>query len=643
MLGCPLGSIEGHEGSEVHTERTPTGWFLKAATGLRAELKGHQHAVICRVEPGEDREVVQLGCGEASSALCNAAYFPKEDTAYVFRAEGVRIETILKDGHAKGYAILCGGPMSVTVVQDYMRVHRGLPWFEPMDRKRFPTAPAGWCSWYYYYLKVNEGELIQNLEWLADNLKEFGCEWVQIDDGWQGRGDGYGSNRDWFETCDQDFPHGMKWCADRIKAKGMRPGIWCIPFTQSNSETFEREPMLFVRDEDGSSPGELAEELTYEWMPAEERQYEWAGRYFLDPTGEEGKQYMHRLFHMLCQEWGYDYVKIDAQGMMAGFYERHRPRLTDPSLGGERAYRAGLDAMRSEMGRSRFLLNCGAGWSSCGLCDGVRIGGDVALSWEGMQQAIGSTMRWLYLNTLAFYTDPDVVCVRDPLPVEQARLWATMVGITGQLLMASDKMYELPDERVELLRRIFPVADIHPMELYPLDGGQKPSIFDLKVCKPGVGCWDVVALFNWAESELKTFELSPARLGLPLGSWVCLDVWTGELLDAGDGELDLDVPPASCRVIGYWHNEGVPRVVGTNRHLTQGIVDLDKVEWDGEHLRLSGTSHVVAGDPYKVRIFVPERFAIREPELSKVGPIAELVINSKKSRKVHWRVDFQST
>ena len=640
MNACPLVNAQSPDGKDVIPERTPTGWYLRAAAGLAADLRGFADGILCRIEPGPDKEVVQLGIGHAASRLCNAIYSPRSDTAVRFGADGLELTAAPKAGRSAAFHLRCTGPLSLNVVPNYMRVARKLPWFTPLDRRKFPRPPAGWCSWYYYYLKINEKELVRNVDWLAEHLKPFGCEWVQIDDGWQGVGENFGSNRDWFVTCRRDFPRGMKWCADYIRAKGLRPGIWCIPFTQSDTELHAREPALFVHAPDGRSPGERTEPLEYEWMPESERWFEWAGRYYIDPTGEQGQRYLRRLFEMLCDEWGYDYVKIDAQGGMAGLLGKHRPQLSDPSLDGDRAYRRGLEAAKAVMGPGRFLLNCGHGFASCGLCDGIRIGGDVGLNWAGMQPAIRSTMDWLFLNTIAFYTDPDVACVRPPLPCEQARLWATLLAVTGQLLMASDKMDELPDERVELLRRIFPVADIHPMELYPLDADAKPGIFDLKIDRPGVGRWDVVALFNWSESEPRTFELSPERLGLAGERWICLDAWSGELLHHGDGRLALAVAPASSRTVTYWPDLGRPQVVGTSRHLTQGAVDLDRVSWDGDRLRLSGRSRVVGGDPYRIRLFVPPPYRVLTRGLEQTGPLAERIIRTDRNRKVSWRIDF---
>ena len=635
----PLGSIEGFDGVKVGVERTPIGWHFTTPTGFKAKVRGFKDGIICRVAPGVDKEVVQLGIGAATSLLCNALYSPSEDTALVFKADDLSIEAV-KGRLTSGFTVSCTGPMDITVMESYMKVHRDLPWFKPLDKKHFPKPPAGWCSWYYYYLNINEEEVVKNTDWLEKNLKQFGCEWVQIDDGWQGRGKGLGTNRDWFITHEPDFPHGMKYSADHIRSKGFRPGIWLIPFGQSNEELFKNQPSLFVRKEDGGSPGKRETPWNWEGFDEADLWVDWVGHFFIDPTGKDGREYLQRLFKMVCDEWGYEYVKIDGQSDMAPIYTKNRRQLADPSLDGVRAYHAGLDAIKSVMGKDRFLLSCGHCFDSPDYCQGVRTSGDVYLEWTGIEPAIVGTMRWLFINTIMYYTDPDVVCVREPLPYEQAELWANLYGITGQLLMASDKMYELPDERVDLLRRIFPVADIHPMELYPLDQQNKPSIFDLKIGKPSVGKWDVVALFNWSTEEAKAFDLTPEKLGLKSGEWVVMDFKSGKLVHKGNGKIQVHVPPTSCRVIGYWEDESRPQLVGTNRHITQGAVDLLSVKWDENKLRLSGMSEVVGGDPYHLRIYVPEGYKATTKGVTQDGQIAELVLNNRKNGKSNWRIDF---
>ena len=68
------------------------------------------------------------------------------------------------------------------------------------------------------------------------------------------------------------------------------------------------------------------------------------------------------------------------------------------------------------------------------------------------------------------------------------------MGITGQLLMTSDDMPALPEDRVELLRASSPWPTSGPWNSMGLCGW--PRIFDSRVFSPGAGRWDVVAIFN---------------------------------------------------------------------------------------------------------------------------------------------------
>ena len=634
MEPCQLMNL--HTRPKCAVQAIPGGWFVPAANGVSVEIADSAEAVIGRVAPGLDADVVQLGIGDTTSRLCNAVFLPRRDEAMGFQADGLKLSK--GDGSAR---VECSGPLRVTVLRDYMKAHRNLPWYQPMERRAFPTPPAGWCSWYYYYTRITEKEVVRNTDWLAEHLRQFGCQWVQIDDGWQGRGDGYGTNRDWFVTCKRDFPHGMKFLANYIRAKGFRPGIWCIPFSQSDRKLYKRQPGLFVHRPDGGTPGERSTPLPYEWMHPSERMFEWSGRYVIDPTGRAGDRYLRKLFEMLCNEWGYQYVKIDAQSSMPGIYADHRQRLADSSLDGEHVYRMGLDIIKGVMGRDKFLLNCGGAWASAGQCEGIRIGGDVQASWAGVATAAECTLRWLWLNTLAFYTDPDAVCVREPLSYEQARAWAVLAGITGQLLMTSDKMYELPEDRVELLRRILPVADIHPMELYPMDTRVWPGVFDLKVDLPGVGLWDVVACFNWSTTDARKVELTPQRLGLETGEYLWQDVWARALRQPTDGKLTLEVPPCSCRVLSIWPRTDHPQFIGTNRHLTQGAVDVVAVEWDAKALKIRGRSNVVGGDAYRIYMHVPQGYRAVSRAVEQYGEMAVLTLRHEQNETVHWETAFE--
>jgi hypothetical protein len=39
---------------------------------------------------------------------------------------------------------------------------RRLPFYKTLDKKKWPTAPAGWRSWYYYFARVSDQDIVQN-------------------------------------------------------------------------------------------------------------------------------------------------------------------------------------------------------------------------------------------------------------------------------------------------------------------------------------------------------------------------------------------------------------------------------------------------------------------------------------------------
>ena len=87
-MDCPLVNVQTRDDAEVQTERTAPGWHFATADGLTAGVRGFEGGVVCRTEAPPDRDVVQLGWGQATSRLCDSLYSPEQDTALRFNADG---------------------------------------------------------------------------------------------------------------------------------------------------------------------------------------------------------------------------------------------------------------------------------------------------------------------------------------------------------------------------------------------------------------------------------------------------------------------------------------------------------------------------------------------------------------------------
>jgi len=524
---------------------------------------GDSKRIPCRIKEGSNPDLFFMTLGNVNTPVADGFYDPIMD------------EVVLKDGE---------------IIRNYFKDTLGIKYFKPIDKSRFPFPPSGWCSWYYYYHEINEDEIKKNAKWIADNLKDFGAVYVQIDDGWQGKGHGSGDNRDW-ETVDRRFPSGMDKIANFIKELGLKPGIWLAPHGQSSDEVVKKWKNVFLLKPDGTSASET-----------------WEGKYIVDPSTEESHQYLKDLFKKLS-DWGYEYFKIDGQPIVLREYRDKLKFMKNPREP-ETLYRKTLESIREAIGNERYLLGCwGIPIEGIGIMNGSRTGGDVVLGWDGFKVALKATMEYYFLHNIAWYCDPDVMLLRPPLTLEQARAWATLQGMTGQALMASDRMMDLPSERVEILKKVFPALDIKPMDLFPSKRNKR--IWDLKINHLNRN-YDVLALFNFKEREKDFIYLSWKEIGLEDEPIHIFDFWEGEYLGAWEGGLSIEIPPTSVKVLTLLPDNGKIQLISTNRHITQGVEELLFIIT--KENSIEGKSKVIKNEPYEISFVFPrgKNFILRE-------------------------------
>jgi len=558
------------------------------------------HPIPARVRDGANKDLMVMTLGHVSPAIADGTFDPAKD------------ELRLKDG---------------TVLKNYFRDTLKIKYFAPIDKTRFPLPPSGWCSWYFFYQEINEGEIKIAAKWIADNLKDYGVQYVQIDDGWQGTGHGLGENRDW-STINNRFPSGMDGLAAYIKSLGLKPGIWLAPHGQSNEAVVKNHAGVFLMKPDGTTASST-----------------WEGKFLVDPSAPESQKYLKDLFAKLSS-WGYEYFKIDGQPIVVREYRNKKSFMKNPAEDTDELYRETLRSIRAGIGPDRYLLGC---WvvplEGVGLMNGSRIGADVLPNWDGFKFAMRATMQYYFLHNVAWYADPDVFIVRAPLPIEQARAWATLQGLTGQAALMSDRMVDLSPERVELIKRVYPAVDIRPLDLFPSDRNKR--IWDLKINHLGRQ-YDVIGVFNYDETKPIVSYVSWKDLGLPMDGPVhVFDFWNKEYLGAWTKGISLELLPASTRVLSLVPATDQIQLVSTSRHITQGWVDLISHQISGNHY--SGRSKLIRNDPYNLRFAFPpgKNFIIKRAtagglpvRVSNHQGWAEVEITSPRTAEVSWEVTF---
>lgn len=310
---------------------------------------------------------------------------------------------------------------------------------------------VGWCSWYHFFHRVSEDDLLRNLDALVGARDEIPIEIVQLDDGYQR------TVGDWLHTNDK-FPGGLARVADAIRKAGFTPGIWTAPFAVSaESEVLQRHPDWALRDGDAWLRGCLNPEWSHDgWV------------YALDTSRPEVVRHIEETFRGLA-ELGFLYQKLDFLYMAA-----MEGRAADATLTRAERLRAGLEAVRRGAGDDAFLLGCGCPMGpAVGVVDGMRIGPDVAPSWEvnqpvvipGLEPMLPSTASALrsigarlFMHRRLWQNDPDCLMARsretDLLP-EEARSLAAAIAVSGGMMVMSDDLTLLdPEERAMVSRVI---------------------------------------------------------------------------------------------------------------------------------------------------------------------------------------------
>ena len=100
------------------------------------------------------------------------------------------------------------------------------------DEKHF-SPPMGWNSYTGYSIAVTEEELLKNIDFLSENLLEYGYDTVTVDNGWflSGQGKGIAIALDKYgrpEAHEHFFPRGLKYTIDYAHKKKVKFGIWLL-------------------------------------------------------------------------------------------------------------------------------------------------------------------------------------------------------------------------------------------------------------------------------------------------------------------------------------------------------------------------------------------------------------------------------
>jgi alpha-galactosidase len=486
----------------------------------------------------------------------------------------------------------------------------------------------GWCTWSNMYGDITEDRVMKNARVIAKELKPYGMEWVQIDDGYQ-RGFG-----DW-EAQTGKLPKGMKDLATQITSLGLKPGIWLAPFAISkNTAVATDHPDWLAHRVDGT---------LQEIEPAHQAQ----AQYILDVSKPESREWLRSTLSTVANDWGYKFVKTDFSEWTLLATEC----FADRTFTTAKAYYAANDAIRTGIGPGVHLLDCGPAPEIIGLADSMRIELDRPVApdcslWDQYAQHYNSTgpavAKRYYFHGRTWINDADHIRLNG-LDLPQCEVAATITALSGGTMISGDQLYDLDSQRMQILKKVFPSCGkaARPIDLFETT---QPALFVTPFTR-GAQSWKVAGIFNWGDTTV-TRVISPERLGFhKTEPWLAFDFWREQLVCDGQQDIQLVQPARSVSLLAVRTRSGTPQLLGTTRNCMQGAVELEDVAWNSLTRTLSGKALGSPGMSYDLFIYVPETYKTAKPgtAMDSRTHVARLPLRFDESSNTKWSLAFAAS
>lgn len=581
-----------------------------------------------------------------------------------------------RDGRkiARARVNLSEKPLYINLFMYYYKNHLGYKYYEPWKRMCNNKQIAGWCSWEAFRRDIDINKIKEISEFMEAKLKDYGLEYIQVDDGYQKMPLPYDPKKnmaDGWLTCEESkFPGGHKEIIESIKKNHLVPAIW----TNANITNEE-----FVKNHKDSV-------LYYEGKPLKG---EWID-YIYNCDEETLAKQVQPVFEGY-KKAGYQYVKIDAirHLILDGLHEAVRLGIMTNEEA-EHRYRSYLETTRKGLGDDIFYL---ASWGEMheviGVADACRIAMDANPTWAGIHMQLFEMARWFHTQRILFINDPDHVCVRTKL--EWAKSVLSLISLSGGLYMLSDTIDAYTEDKLNVIRKTLPplktktaetgrlnmdfpsytwtklhgfavqshetpveMEDISLKDVYDM-AGNYPTMNDKH---PFSSLWAFhINHYNQTWCVMGRFATVPLQASMVpfknLGleeekEYLAFDFWEEKYLGKFKNEIPCrELTVGQCQIAAIRELQNVPQFMASSRHVSMDAVSVKNTIFEKDTLKIELVCIKDTTENYYV--YVPENYELLSYEsqeedihLTKEDEIVKITLTTH-SEYVELKLNFYET
>ncbi len=505
-------------------------------------------------------------------------------------------------------------------------------WAEAVHRGYGTTyaddPPVGWCggAWIDAFSAEEdcwETVALDNADALRRKLRGFDVRYL-----WTSQTNFVdGVPGDWLRADERQIPSGLDGFFAKLGERGFVPALWVSPFwffAEAEGALEENRENL-LRDASGAP---ICERRSWEFdLHSDPDDAPRLHQYFLDGTHPETAAYVRRIFAWY-RKLGVRYYMLDFLAVKKG------ARLHDPTRTPLQAARSILQVIRDAAGPDTHLQTAVSSTPGyVGLIDAARVGRDFGEgrplfppynNWRNAVYALHDrhfgSIEYLVQNAAAsFFThrrtylnDFNLLTVDKPVPIEHARVAATVFGLGGSPLMLGDDYRRIDPERLRLVKLCLPRTQRVPVPVDLFEDVHPDGYTRILKLAVDTG-WDeytLVAVFNMDDEAYAT-DVSFARLGLaPESAYRVYELWNEEYRGTFRGRFRTVVPPSACRLYRIARARPYPWLLGTDLHVQQGAAEITALSWDEASMTLAGTATRPAGERGNLFFLMPRAMSL---------------------------------